>query len=595
MAVILDTAPTAVPFVLAGPPGLSIQGPPGPASTVPGPQGAPGQNGYNGKDGIGIRPKGSFATFADLPSTAAAGDTYLASMDDTSSPKRFVSGDGLVWTGAGNDLGPGGNYHNVGPVRGPPGTTTVDGLTDASTTGKAIAKGDPVQGRAALGLAQVAASGAATDVAYAQAGSGAVNLAVQEVLRGLAVVPEMYADADTGNGNDTAAAQRAIDLGNRRVLFLDRTYDLTKLVFPNGHPGFYGLSDRCQLLFGANNNANPADDLITFGDGTAENWNIRIDDIKLQTRAPKTGGATLRLNKVRQAILRGVLIGDKKDLYNGLPPRLYDGIVGVNTDSGLCDGVHISGLLRNAMTLAGPVYSAEWTWAGGGQILQCGGIAYYLGGNVGGFKLLSGGAALCDHGLYMDTAQASGIPNREVFIASNFSIDSCVNRGVYAGPSSIGIFQADTLWLASHGKNALGNPISGALGIGIEIAPGQVSGATFDIGRLIGYNCSKTAAIFSGGTVSVGGGEVWNNGENGVALAAGIDDVQLANLRSTYNTGYGVYADPALISAAKAGTKGVELIGVRSYGNTAGQHFGFGGAVPNNRYSVVGGYGIPTS
>jgi len=99
-----------------------------------------GGKGDPGKDGAGISPKGQFATTADLPSMGLPGDLYVATANDTAQPPAFLAGDGAMYVTTGGTFGPGNRYRNIGPFRGPPGATTVDGLQDATSIGKALAK-----------------------------------------------------------------------------------------------------------------------------------------------------------------------------------------------------------------------------------------------------------------------------------------------------------------------------------------------------------------------------------------------------------------------------------------------------------------------
>lgn len=90
-----------------------------------GPQGVQGQK---GDQGAGVTIKGSRMSPAALPTTGnALGDLYIMS----TAGSGYADGDGYAYTGSGTDAGPGGNWKNVGPIRGPRGDQGLQGATGA--------------------------------------------------------------------------------------------------------------------------------------------------------------------------------------------------------------------------------------------------------------------------------------------------------------------------------------------------------------------------------------------------------------------------------------------------------------------------------
>lgn len=97
-----------------------------------GADGAPGTPGKDGANGTGISPKGSVLNPNALPASGAApGDLYIMQ----SSGAGYSDRDGYVYTGSGTDSGPGGNWRNIGPIKGERGApTSVNGKSAEAIT-----------------------------------------------------------------------------------------------------------------------------------------------------------------------------------------------------------------------------------------------------------------------------------------------------------------------------------------------------------------------------------------------------------------------------------------------------------------------------
>lgn len=452
------------------------------------------------------------------------------------------------------------------------GLGNVDNTSDTAKTQAGNPVGDALAGKQAK--------------TYAQAGTGAVNALVDAKLKGLYVLPEEY--GTVGQGNDTAAVQLAANTG-RRVLLLEHTYPVSTILLPNGSAGITGLSDKSVLLGGADGST--ISNILQIGDNTADTWSVRLENFKIQSSNVRSGGSAVLWYRARQAVMDKVLVGDKKDLYAGDVPKIYNGITFIDFDSCAIDNCQIVGGVNDAIACSGPTFSAELTVTGGTQILQWGHFGILCGGNVGALKLLSGGIALCNHGLWADQSRATGV-NREIFVGTQYSIDSCQQRGVYIADNGCFLFIADQLWVCSSGRNGAGAPIAGAPGVGMEISATQVNGSDFRVGQLVAYNNTGSGVVQNGGTLQIDGGGAFNNGGNGIAIAGGITETKITGVKARFNTAYGFFVDPAAVTAAKSGTKTVHLSAALAYGNTAGDSTGFSGA-PAGRYSVSGSIGVP--
>lgn len=125
---------------LQGIPGeTGIQGPAGPKGDKgdTGPQGPTGATGPAGADGTGIELSGSVPTYADLPASAATGDTYLVIADGLlyfwNGSGWPADGDGIPFQGPVGPVGPQGPQGETGDTgpQGPPGEVTEAELSAA--------------------------------------------------------------------------------------------------------------------------------------------------------------------------------------------------------------------------------------------------------------------------------------------------------------------------------------------------------------------------------------------------------------------------------------------------------------------------------
>ncbi|MBA9068006.1 hypothetical protein FHR71_001741 [Methylobacterium sp. RAS18] len=109
-----------------GTPGLQgLQGPQGLTGPA-GAAGAQGPQGLQGPQGAGVTIKGSRTSPSALPTSGnTLGDVYIMS----TAGSGYADGDGYAFTGSGTDAGPGGNWKNVGPIRGPQGVQGPTGAT----------------------------------------------------------------------------------------------------------------------------------------------------------------------------------------------------------------------------------------------------------------------------------------------------------------------------------------------------------------------------------------------------------------------------------------------------------------------------------
>jgi hypothetical protein len=437
----------------------------------------------------------------------------------------------------------------------------------------------------------IATPAKATNVLYAQAGTGAVNKMIDAKLKGLYVLPEEY--GTVGAGNDTAAVQAAANTG-RRVLLLEKTYQITSVTLPKESQGISGFGDTSVIQGGVGGDATSHILSIIGADYVNRAWNSVFDNFKITTSVNRTGGSAFLLRNTSNVTLNNVRVGDLKDLYTGAATNkfLYNGVTWIDYYHARMYGCDMAGFNNDGVTIAGQdIGGGEMFWEGA-QVIQAGRAGFHCAGMAGGVKLLSGGCSLSRIGLLVSLEIGSTV-NPQIFVGSNFSLDTCIDYGALFQPNATYVFIADTLWCRANGKNALGAAIAGAQGKGIVVAPGQRNDALFHIAQMTCNENIGNGAEFTGGNV-ICGGEASFNGGNGLVLGGDLTMFKGTGITTRYNTSYGHYVDPAIVSAAKANNKTLHLIGSTSFANGAGESTGLTGTAAG-RYRVDSSMGIPNS
>lgn len=410
--------------------------------------------------------------------------------------------------------------------------------------------------------------------------------------------PRWFGAVGNNANNDTAALQACLNLA-LNVYVPRGKYLVTALSSTKNRQQIYGDGPGSVILGGWGGDA--ASHILTMGDNVSDIYGCSIRNVNFWSKVTRTGGSAVLWYRARQAIMQNVRAGDLEFLYTGgdvaAGPdnhRLFNGVTWINFDACVMDACQLCGGTGDALTCAGPVFSSELTWTGGGQVLAWANRGINAAGNVGALKLLSGGVALCRIGLHSTTELAAAV-NREIFVSAQFSLDSCKDYNCALGPNSFYIFEADMLWVCSAGRDGAGAPISGALGYGISIDPVQVNGHRSIIKGIIGYNNVNTAALLAGNYL-VGPSKIYSNGGSGIYIRDQTLNGHLIGVDVEYNTQYGAFVDATLVTAARANpaTKTLQINASLAIGNMAGDTSGLSGTTAG-RYLVDGCIGYPNS
>jgi len=427
---------------------------------------------------------------------------------------------------------------------------------------------------------------------YAQAGTAAGNKLIADKLKGLYVLPEEYPKAGPiGQGDDTAAVNAAFATG-RKVLFLERKYQVTNVLIPKESQGAAGFGDKSVIEGGVGGEATGHIMQMVGLDYINRAWNAVFENFKISTAVNRTGGSAFLVRNSSNISLENVRIGDLKDLYTGVANGkfLYNGATFIDYYHATMKGCHMAGFNHDGVTIAGiDIGGAEFFWEGA-QVIQAARAGFHCGGKAGGVKLISGGASLCQIGLLV-SLELDPVVNPQIFVGSMFSLDTCIDYGALFQPNATYFFAADIMWCRGIGKNAGGVAIPGAQGKGIFVAAGQRPDALFQISQLTCNENTGTGAEFNGGNVIVAGGEASFNTNNGLVIGGDIPLFKGTGVMTRYNGQYGHYVDPAVVAGAKAGNRTLHLVGPTSFANGAGESFGFTGANAG-RYRLDAAMGV---
>lgn len=283
--------------------------------------------------------------------------------------------------------------------------------------------------------------------------------------------------------------------------------------------------------------------ILELGNGTSEIRNIRVADITLYSSVTKTDGACVYARKLCRSSFHNVYLSTP-ELYNTDGNRLCDGFHLAEFDSVSADGVY--GIVnRDGVIVYGnssQTFGAEFYLTGNSRILRAR-YGIHIAGGAGGVDLGNCDVSLCEHGVRVSD-DLGGAYNRELFIGSEFSTDANqtnAGRGILFRPNSVVYAEVSGAWVASND-------------VGIEIMPGQPSGAAFKFQGVRIYNQRETGIIINDGQVILDGCFVALNGQgasggHGIWKSAASDKQLIVSNNVIANNGsagvgYGVVIVP---------------------------------------------------
>jgi hypothetical protein len=222
------------------------------------------------------------------------------------------------------------------------------------------------------------------------------------------------------------------------------------------------------------------------------------------------------------------------DLYvsSGFSHRLYDGYYFNRFNQNVIESGQIV-VSNDGITARGNTdqsFGAELSVSGGLRIFGAAGKGIWLGGACGGVYLDRIDISECFRGVYLDDTLA-GATNREVFLDSGLTIDSCTGWGLNIEANGVALLEADGPWIASCGNSTTNEG-------GIRIAPSSGMSARWSNLRV--YSCYYDGIQLNSGTHNFSGGFIRNCGTGtpgGHGLLIVACDHLLCNGMTIHNNG----------------------------------------------------------
>ena len=441
-----------------------------------------------------------------------------------------------------------------------PGAVGTSTLADGAVTSAKILDGTIVDADLSAG-----AGIALTKLgSFTQTGTGAVARPVIAKFRDIVAAGDFGAVGD-GVADDTAAVQAALNTG-RAVLAPKGTYKLTSpLTVTVANTGLIGEGKGTVFAPGAGTS-----DIFSLGDGTNEISGLRFENFTIWPSATRTGGHAFNCRFVTDSLWNNVRTGSIDDyVANGNAHRLWHGFYFDRFSQLAIEGGEIV-VATDALKTRGNAdqsFGAELSLDGGLRIFKAGGKGVWIGGACGGVYLGRMDISECRYGLYVDSTLQAGIPNREVFLGSFCTIDTCTGWGINLEATSLAFLETNGVWVSGCGSAGTGEG-------GVRVAPSagvqakwgnlRVQSSYYD-----GVSLNDGAHSFSGGFIksngtgasgghglliagsgvsncSVDGILIHNNGSgargNGISVGVGADNYTITNNRF-FSNGAAAVAD----------------------------------------------------
>jgi len=297
----------------------------------------------------------------------------------------------------------------------------------------------------------------------------------------------------------TTALQAAINATAGKRLYIPAgSYKYSLLTVTNNNTMIHGDGRGTRLI----TNASAGGVTFDIGDGVSEIRNIELRDVTFWASVAQTAQACIRARKIVRSSFKDVYVGTLED-YNADGHMLYDGIVVIEFGSLSITGGNIisshDGLVvygNSAQT-----FGAEFFLGDGYRIVNCGRYGIHIAGGAGGVKLDDVDVSACADGLHVSD-DLGGAYNREIFIGSKASFDSCTGYGMEFDANSCVYVECDGTWSAGN-----------LIGVNVEAA--QPTGATFKFSDMRVYGNTSHGVYLNDGHVNLGSCQITNNGTGG--------------------------------------------------------------------------------
>lgn len=381
---------------------------------------------------------------------------------------------------------------------------------------------------------------------FLQAGAGAVTRTVQSKLRD--TVSIMDFGAVDGASDNLTAFQAAVTTG-KNVYIPDGDWRLSAAVSVIT-PGqqIIGSGGKCYVK-----TTSATADIFTVGNNTDTITGVVFSGLQIYSTVTKSAGAAIRFRKAQKCDVRSCGVSSVSD-YTATGRRLWDGIVYEEAADSVIDDCSMWGFGQDGVRIYGSAtLNAEISVTGGTWITYAERYGVYLGGRFGGLRLSDGDISACWRNFNIDQLLVPGYPNREIFLSSQFSLDSSADCNIFIGSQGASIVECTGLWNASAGRVSGVGPSSGN-GEGVHVDPNN-DGLTirWTGGRL--YNCAGAGLTLNEGRLLLNDVLVTDNGtgtglsDHGIWIVSAVGNsgpIQITNCYFTGNAGYDLLVEDQL-------------------------------------------------
>ena len=342
-----------------------------------------------------------------------------------------------------------------------------------------------------------------------------------------------------GVADDTVAIQAALNIG-KPIYLPTGTYKINSaLTIMANNSGIKGDGYGTVIQ-----TTSATADIFIIGDGTNEISGLSFSNFAVWATVTKTAGIAFNNRFVTNSTWSNVGVGTI-DFYvaNGNAHRLFDGLYFNRFSQCSIEGGQIV-VSNNGIKARGnsdQTFGAELSIDGGLRIYKAGSNGVYLGGACGGVYLDRVDISECYRGVYLDSTLA-GVSNRELFLESGCTIDSCTGWGLNVEANGVALLEVDGLWVSGCGNSATsegGVRIAPSAGISTRWSNLRINFCKFD-----GIQISDGAHVFSGGFIRNCGTE--SPGGHGILLSA-LSQATITGMMIHNNgnatRGYGIYIE----------------------------------------------------
>ena len=371
----------------------------------------------------------------------------------------------------------------------------------------------------------------------------------------IANVREFGATGD-GSTDDTLAIQTALNTG--RPIFLPHGDYITSsaLTVTHNFQAISGSGPGSRII-----TKSVTADVFLVGNGTNDIINLLFKDFALSSTVTKNSGFAFNARRAVRSRWENIWIGPRPEIET--TNRLYNGYYFNLFDHNVVSGgiIIVQGTGIQARGNSDGLYGAELTINGGFRILSAT-YGMVFGGATGGIRIDDGDIIVCTNGIVFDVSLQAGMQNREAFLGSKLSIDSCAGAGIRCVTGGLARLEINGTWISSNVTGLI-------LDVGFTGLV-KASGATI-------YNNSGSGIEYNGGELCLSGGDISNNGSHGIINPnTAISRFLISNVRIVENGGYGI--------SVADGPADFIIQGNMLYGNSSGNIQNPGG---NNSTHII--------